>query len=148
MTHAIYIPAHGRGLASPLCASSARSTCAAPPSYWNVSPPTPDFFPERHPEEPVLESAISLSAAVADYLARSEYIVEFFAAGPDIYRFEAGRSLAYLEDILDVLSCLATTTTDPFPDLANVIENEKLTMSSAIVVLLDWDAVGLAWSAT
>lgn len=91
-------------------------------------------------EDAVLEAAISLSAAVADYLARSEYLVDFFAAGPDIYRFESGRSLAYFEDILDVLSCLDGSRMDPFVGLSSVIANEKLQMSSAILILLFWNA--------
>ncbi len=63
-----------------------------------------------------------MSAAVADYLARSEYLVEFFAAGPTVYRFEAGRSLAYFEDILDVLSCVDACRVDPFAELSAAIE--------------------------
>ncbi len=95
----------------------------------------------RAAEDAVLEAGISLSAAVADYLASREYLIEFFAAGSEIYRFDAGRSLAYLEDILDVLSCIEPSRSDPFATLSAMIESDKLQMSSAILILLTWDSV-------
>lgn len=104
----------------------------------------------RSGEDPVIEAAVSLAAAVADHLARSEYLVELFAAGPDIYRFEAGRSLAYFEDILDVLSCIEPSRQDPFAALSSELESEKLQMSSAILILLCWNPLraGLVRSLT
>jgi uncharacterized protein (DUF58 family) len=53
-----------------------------------------------------LEAALSLAAAIADALSRQEYVVDLFAAGPDLYHFQAGRGLAYLDNILDILACL------------------------------------------
>jgi uncharacterized protein (DUF58 family) len=86
-----------------------------------------------------LESAISLGAAVAEVLSRQEYVVDLFAAGPDLYHFEAGRSLAYLDNILDVLACVEGTRRNPFETLAPAIAEELDKISTAVVVLLDWD---------
>lgn len=85
------------------------------------------------------EAAISLGAAVADALSRMEYVVDLFAIGPSLYRFTAGRHLAFLDDVLDVLACIELCTDDPFPTLVpEVLEQIGLT-STAVIVLLDWD---------
>ena len=46
------------------------------------------------------ERAVSVAASVADFMARQEYLVDLFAAGPNLYHLTAGRSLAYLDQIL------------------------------------------------
>ena len=76
-----------------------------------------DTFVPRKPTaagERVFEAAISVVASIADYFSRSEYVVDILAAGPDVYEVSAGRSLAYLENILDVLACLEPCPDPPF----------------------------------
>jgi uncharacterized protein (DUF58 family) len=85
------------------------------------------------------ESAISVSASVADYLSRQEYIIDIFAAGPNIYYMQAGRSLAYLENILDLLACLDVCTDDPFDKLEPVLMENLSLITTVITVFLDWD---------
>ncbi len=85
------------------------------------------------------ERAVSLCAAVGDALAREEYIVDIFAAGPTLYHLAAGRSLAYLDQILDILACVEESREEPFwaiePELSQYLDR----MSSAVCVFLDWD---------
>ena len=52
------------------------------------------------------ERAVSVAAAVSDFMARQDYLVDIFAAGPNLYHLTAGRSLAYLDQILDILACV------------------------------------------
>jgi uncharacterized protein (DUF58 family) len=85
------------------------------------------------------ESAISVSASVADYLSRQEYIIDIFAAGPNIYYMQAGRSLAYLENILDLLACLDVCPTDPFDKLEPVLMENLSLITTVVTVFLDWD---------
>ena len=75
----------------------------------------------------------------ADHLATRDYLIELFAAGPHVYRFSAGRSLAYLDDILDVLSCVDTHPDEPMRQLTREIEAEKATLSSAVLILVVWN---------
>lgn len=86
------------------------------------------------------ERAVSLCAAVGDVLAREEYIVDIFAAGPALYHLAAGRSLAYLDQILDILACVEESPEEPFwaiePELSQYLDR----LSSAVCVFLDWDA--------
>lgn len=86
-----------------------------------------------------LEAAISLAASVADALSRQEYVIDLFAAGPDLYHFQAGRHLAFLDDILDVLACIEHCPEDPFPKLGPSVAESIAQISTAILVFLDWD---------
>lgn len=86
------------------------------------------------------EAAISVVASIADFFSRSEYIVDLLAAGPDIYEVSAGRSLAYLENILDVLACLEPCGQPPFQGIAPPLFEKLGQITTVVAVLLDWDA--------
>jgi uncharacterized protein (DUF58 family) len=84
------------------------------------------------------ERAVSLSAAVAEYMAREDYLVDLFAAGPQLYHLTAGRGLAYLEQILDILACVETSDSEPFAALEPEIEQHLAQINTIICVFLDW----------
>ncbi|HEX8551010.1 MAG TPA: DUF58 domain-containing protein [Abditibacteriaceae bacterium] len=86
------------------------------------------------------ERAVSLCAAVADYLARDNYIVDILAAGDRLYHLQTGPHAAYLDEILDILAAvepseeaqsLATLENELAPQLENI--------TAIFVILLDWD---------
>lgn len=93
----------------------------------------------RAGEERAFEAAVSLTASIADFFSRGEYIVDILAAGPDIYEVSAGRSLAYLENILDVLACLEPCPQPPFQTISPVLFDKLAQITSVVAVLLDWD---------
>jgi uncharacterized protein (DUF58 family) len=84
------------------------------------------------------EHAVSLTAAVGDFRARQEYLVDIFAAGPTLYHLTAGRSLAYLDEILDILSCVEDTPDQPFEALEQAIVDYLAQITTIICVFLDW----------
>jgi len=88
---------------------------------------------------PDLEAAISLSASVADALSRGEYIIDIFAAGPDLYVFRAGRNIAHFDNILEILACVDECRENPFETIAPALVDELENITSVIYVLLDWD---------
>ena len=90
-------------------------------------------------EERAFEAAVSVTASIADYFSRGEYIVDILAAGPDIYEVSAGRSLAYLETILDVLACLEPCEQPPFQTISPVLFDKLAQITTVVAVLLDWD---------
>lgn len=95
------------------------------------------------PKDPVpLERAISLSAAITEYLSRQEYVIDLFAAGPKLYYLQAGRSLAYLQNIMDLLACLEPTPPDDksFLEMETALLEEIEGISTAICVFTDWDS--------
>lgn len=85
------------------------------------------------------EAALSLGASVADVFSRSEHIVDVLAAGPDLYEVSAGRSLAYLENILDVLACLEPCQQPPFETVGPALFDKLAQTTTVVAVLLDWD---------
>jgi uncharacterized protein (DUF58 family) len=94
---------------------------------------------ERYSQSQALERAISLSAAVSDYMAREEYIVDLFAAGPNLYHLTAGRSLAYLDQILDILACIEENPDEPFQTIEPELLEDLERITTVICVLLDWN---------
>ena len=86
-----------------------------------------------------LEAAISLTAALTDFLTKGEYVVDVFAAGTQVYHFQAGRHLACLEAILDVLACLEQNNEHPISRLSPDVLEEVSGIGSAVIMLLGWD---------
>jgi uncharacterized protein (DUF58 family) len=101
-----------------------------------------DTFVRRRPRPEdvrVFESAISVVASIADFFSRSEYVVDILAAGPDLYEVSAGRSLAYLENILDVLACLEACPDPPFETIGPALFEKLGQITTVVAVLQDWD---------
>jgi uncharacterized protein (DUF58 family) len=89
---------------------------------------------------PQLEAAISLAASASDALSSGEYLVDLFAAGPELYVFQAGRHTAHFENILEILACVEPCESDPFDTIAPVVTEELQNVSAAICILLGWDS--------
>ena len=87
-----------------------------------------------------LEAAISLSAAVAEAMSRGEYIIDIFAAGPELYVFRSGRHTAHFENVLEILACVDACRRNPFDVVAPAIAGELHNVSTAVCIFLDWDA--------
>jgi uncharacterized protein (DUF58 family) len=66
-------------------------------------------------------------------------VVDILAAGPDVYEVSAGRSLAYLENILDVLACLEPCPDPPFAGIGPALFEKLSQITTVIAVLQDWD---------
>ena len=99
------------------------------------------FLPRRtgDADRDAFEAAISVLASIADYFSRSELVVDILAAGPDVYEVSAGRSLAYLENILDVLACLEPCHDPPFSRIGPHLFDKLAGLTTVIAVLQDWD---------
>jgi uncharacterized protein (DUF58 family) len=91
--------------------------------------------PER---SAALEEAVSVGAAVSDFMSRQEYLVDIFAAGPVLYHLTAGRGLAFLDQILDILACVEETAAEPFAEIAPQVAENLAQISTVICILLDW----------
>jgi uncharacterized protein (DUF58 family) len=85
------------------------------------------------------EGAVSTVASVADWFSRTEAVVDVLAAGPDLYEVSAGRSLAYFDNILDVLACLEPCSDPPFETVGPHLQEKLARLTSVVVVMLDWD---------
>lgn len=86
-----------------------------------------------------LEAAVSLAASAADALSRGEYLIDIFAAGPDLYVFRAGRHTAHLDNILEILACVDACRSNPFERVTPALTEQLHNISAVICVFLDWD---------
>ena len=103
-------------------------------------PSRTSFFSLKQQNDfPEFEASLSLTAALSHYLAHGDYIVDIFAAGPDVYHFKGGRSLAQLDQILDILSCLEPNKREPLTKLQSTVVEEMASIGSAMLLLLKWD---------
>lgn len=98
-----------------------------------------DTFLPQESDRDDFEAALSMAAAVSDHLAEGEYIIDLFAAGPELYSLQAGRNIAHLENVLDVLACLEPCREPPFQRIAPVLLENMVNTTTAVLVLLDWD---------
>ncbi|MBI4005060.1 MAG: DUF58 domain-containing protein, partial [Gammaproteobacteria bacterium] len=55
------------------------------------------------------------------------------------YRFTAGRGLAAVENMLEVLACVDICTEQPFDILQKLVLSHSAETSGFICILLDWD---------
>jgi uncharacterized protein (DUF58 family) len=94
--------------------------------------------PGNREENANFERAVSLCASCGDFMARQDYLVDIFAAGPTLYHLAAGRSLAYLDQILDILACVEPTQQTPFEQLEPEIKEHLSQITTVICVFLDW----------
>ena len=97
------------------------------------------------PNQARFEASLSLAAAIADYLSHQEYLIDIFAAGPKIYILEAGRALAHLEQVLEVLACLDPSPQDAFSAIEPVVLDHISQLTTIIIILLTLDSSRLAF---
>lgn len=95
------------------------------------------FKPKKY--FPDFEAALSLTAALSHNLAHGDYIVDIFAAGPNVYHFKGGRSLAQLDQILDILACIEPNRNNPISELEATVAEEIAGIGSVMLLLLKWD---------
>lgn len=100
----------------------------------HAPPPAPGL-----PPPPAFERAVSTAAAVADYMARSEHLVDLFAAGPDLHRLTTGHGTAFLDDILDLLACVDASDGEDFETLERALLEYLSQITLIVCILLDWD---------
>lgn len=95
--------------------------------------------PRRSGGREDFERAVSLAAAVSDYIARQDHLIDLFAAGPKLYHLTAGRSLAYLDQILDILACVDPGPEEPFEQIEPELLENLSQITAVIGIFLDWN---------
>jgi uncharacterized protein (DUF58 family) len=90
-------------------------------------------------DDAAFEAGVSLAASVADVLSRKEYIIDIFAAGEQIHRFQAGRALAHFDNILEILACLTPSPTVDMAAVLSALRPESARLSALVCIMMDWD---------
>lgn len=90
-------------------------------------------------ESDPLDAAVSLTAAISESMQAQEIVIDLFVAGPEIYLFHSRQTSARLDTILEILSSVEPSSSDPFPVLRSPLRESLETIASVIVIVLDWD---------
>ena len=86
------------------------------------------------------EASISLTAAISEHLAKGEFIIDLFATGSKTWHFRGGRSLAQLDDLLDILACVEASFDEPFENIDSALLDEIGAIGAVIVMLSEADS--------
>ncbi len=111
--------------------------------YCHVAVVMDTFIGKRRKPGPMgypdFEAAVSVSAAMVANLSRTERIIDFFAAGTDLYVFRAGRHIGQFDSLLEILANVEPNYKGLFDSIPAAMEAELEQTSAVIFVLLDWD---------
>ncbi len=91
------------------------------------------------PEDPALEAALSLTAALTDYLVSSEAVVDLFAAGPEVYHLATGRNTGCLEQVWDILAGVESSSEPALEKLAPEVFRQFAEIGGVVLLLLGDD---------
>ena len=85
------------------------------------------------------EASISLCASIADALAQQDYLIDLFAAGPDVFPLTIGRGLSTRDQILDLLSCVEPTSDETLERIAPQLDEYVARLTTVVLVTNRWD---------
>lgn len=104
------------------------STFSGEPSHWPKPGPFSDAF----------EAAISLTASVAAWIEKQEYILDIFATGEDILHFQTGRALSPLDQVLETLACLKPEQAQSSEQLISALHPYLSQLSALVLICMDF----------
>jgi uncharacterized protein (DUF58 family) len=87
----------------------------------------------------VFEEAVSVAASFACALPTQESLLDLLFIGPQSYCFTAGRGVAHVEQMLEVLASVRACTDQPFRALEHLVLSHVKAVSGCICVLVAWD---------
>lgn len=97
-----------------------------------------DTFTEN-PYSEMFEEAVSVASSFACTLLTQESLLDLLFVGAQAYCLTAGRGLAHVEEMLEILASVRTCGDKSFQSLEHLVLNHAGTVSGCICVLLKWD---------
>jgi uncharacterized protein (DUF58 family) len=85
------------------------------------------------------EASLSLAAATADYLIRSDYRIDLYTNGPDGITMKTDPRFGQLPEILEIFAALTDHPKGVFMDISTDVRAEISGVPVAVVFLLGWD---------
>ena len=92
-----------------------------------------------HQQSEVFEEAVSVAASFACTLPTQESLLDLLFVGPQSYCFTAGRGVAHVEQMLEILASVRACSDQPFLALEHLVLGHVEAVSGCICVLVDWD---------
>jgi uncharacterized protein (DUF58 family) len=85
------------------------------------------------------EEAVSVAASFACTLPTQESLLDLLFVGPQSYCFTAGRGVAHVEQMLEILASVNPCSEQPFRALEHLVLGHVGVVSGCICVLMAWD---------
>lgn len=98
-----------------------------------------DTFTDRPHSEP-FEEAVSVAASFACTLLTQESLLDLMFVGSETYCFTAGRGLAHIDQMLEILASVTVCRDRSFRALETAVLSHAGTVSGCVCVFLTWDA--------
>src|SRR5262249_37814742 len=98
-----------------------------------------DTFSRPEPGER-FEAAVSVAASLACALDTGESLLDLLFVGSRAYCLTAGRGLAHVDQLLEVLAGVRACRNQPFAALHRLVVGRADALSGCLAVLLAWDA--------
>ncbi len=95
------------------------------------------FTDHQHSE--VFEEAVSVAASFACTLPTQESLLDLLFVGPQSYCFTAGRGVAHVDQMLEILASVGACHNQPFRALEHLVLSHVEVVSGCICVLMAWD---------
>ncbi len=92
-----------------------------------------------HQYSEVFEEAVSVAASFACALPTQESLLDLLFVGPQSYCFTAGRGVAHVEQMLEILASVRACSDRPFRALEHLVLSHVGVVSGCICVLMAWD---------
>ena len=86
-----------------------------------------------------LEAAVSVAASVACAVDTGESLLDLMFVGPRAYCFTAGRGVAHVDQMLEILASVGACRDQPFAALHRLVAARAASLSACLAVLLAWD---------
>jgi uncharacterized protein (DUF58 family) len=85
------------------------------------------------------EEAVSVAASFACSVGTQESLLDLLFVGPEAHSVTAGRGVAHVDRLLEILAAVRPCRDRPFATLARLVLERQTALSGAICVLLAWD---------
>lgn len=97
------------------------------------------FGRKRLMQKRKFEALVKLSASIVDKISRSEFLLDIFISGRNVYHIEGSRTKIKFDYLLDVISCMTRDHLEPASELPKDILDILSSVGSVVVIFLKWD---------
>ena len=87
----------------------------------------------------MFEEAVSVAASLVSPVLTQESLLDLLFVGTEAYCFTAGRGLAHLDGMMEILASVRICRDKPFQALPPLVLERAAMLSGCICILLDWD---------
>ncbi|MEW6305352.1 MAG: DUF58 domain-containing protein [Verrucomicrobiota bacterium] len=85
------------------------------------------------------EEAVSVAASFACSIQTQDSLLDLMFVGPQAYCFTAGRGLAHIEQMLEILASVKACRDNSFDTLSRLVLEHSQNVSGCICIFLAWD---------